>query len=517
MFQKILMLTLIVFVLSLTLYQNVSFADKLSNPYEKDQLQIKLRDLDGAQTRLTRYKSALSSLIGKWSVNESKIKSGTEVSLSGAFATTASALASALSKSTPITAVAGGILTLRKAVEVGLAISASSSYVSAMSTTDSAVATAVGNINTAYEAYKTQYEKYLGMMATHLGITKASLDMSVNTTPSNTGPYYHGTSFKHSVNPRRPKTDWDTDDASHDYRCPGKVNCTAYFRSPYRALIAHRTTCGTGDSIKKELIDAGYIPYSLEYDAERKKRLGKRRVAKGCGDYYYTCSSYQVGVHEELTCNKWVYTYDSHFRNRYVRTKCGRKFRKCMYHTFKHDSRKSPTLHSDEADSSTNDDDDSTDTTDTQEGLQTEQTQTSTPSYHTCGVHETSVSGDHAAAGCGVSGHYVCDGTDHSLQASCTVTNSSGQYCTVSSFYACQTHTHQYPTTATCSQCNRVYTPSSYSSNNWHKSRTCTKKKWLQVDGRWVKVRCTNTFYKCTNGNWQCATGEMWCRDADGS
>ena len=68
----------------------------------------------------------------------------------------------------------------------------------------------------------------------------------------------------------------------------------------------------------------------------------------------------------------------------------------------------------------------------------------STPSYHTCGVHETSVSGTHSAAGCGVSGHYVCDGSDHSLQASCTTTNASGQYCTVSSFYACQTHTHVY-------------------------------------------------------------------------
>ena len=68
----------------------------------------------------------------------------------------------------------------------------------------------------------------------------------------------------------------------------------------------------------------------------------------------------------------------------------------------------------------------------------------STPSYHTCGVHETSVSGTHSAAGCGVSGHYVCDGSDHSLQASCTTTNASGQYCTVSSFYACQSHTHVY-------------------------------------------------------------------------
>ncbi len=47
--------------------------------------------------------------------------------------------------------------------------------------------------------------------------------------------------------------------------------------------------------------------------------------------------------------------------------------------------------------------------------------------YHACGVHESSVSGD------------------HSLQASCSETNSNGDRCTVSSFYACQSHTHQYP------------------------------------------------------------------------
>ncbi len=272
MFRKISKLTLIVFVLSLVLYQNISFADKLSNDFEKDQLQIKLRDLDGAETRLTRYKAALGALIGKWSANERKIKSGTEVSLSGAFATSASALASALSVSTPITAVAGALLTLRKAAEVGLAINARDSYVSAMSTTDSAVATAVENINNAYEAYKTQYDKYLGVMATHLGVTKASLDMSVNTTPSNTGPYYHGTSFKHSVNPRRPKADWDTDDAPLDYECEG--SCSDRFRSPYRALMAHREKCGTSTSHSTD----AFV-------------LGQRSVTEGCGEVWYSCDS----------------------------------------------------------------------------------------------------------------------------------------------------------------------------------------------------------------------------------
>ncbi len=47
--------------------------------------------------------------------------------------------------------------------------------------------------------------------------------------------------------------------------------------------------------------------------------------------------------------------------------------------------------------------------------------------YHVCGVHEDWQSGD------------------HSLQASCSETDSHGQYCTVTNFYACQSHTHVYP------------------------------------------------------------------------
>ena len=52
---------------------------------------------------------------------------------------------------------------------------------------------------------------------------------------------------------------------------------------------------------------------------------------------------------------------------------------------------------------------------------------TPTPTYHACGVHETSVSGD------------------HSLQLSCSSTDSNGNYCTVTNFYACDSHTHSYP------------------------------------------------------------------------
>ena len=131
----------------------------------------------------------------------------------------------------------------------------------------------------------------------------------------------------------------------------------------------------------------------------------------------------------------------------------------------------------------------------------------STLSYHTCGVHETSVSGSHSAAVCGTSGHYVCDGSDHSLQASCTHSNPNdpNQTCSVINFYACDGHTHAYPVdnTPNCSNCTdgcsscpvtcangHSYDASNVGENNRHRTRTC----------RW----CAQTWQKCVSGAPQC-------------
>ncbi len=79
---------------------------------------------------------------------------------------------------------------------------------------------------------------------------------------------------------------------------------------------------------------------------------------------------------------------------------------------------------------------------------------TTTPdstTYHACGVHEDWQSGD------------------HSLQASCSETDSHGQSCTVTNFYACQSHTHQYPALIS-GACGHSYTASSSYS---HRLETC--------------------------------------------
>ena len=85
----------------------------------------------------------------------------------------------------------------------------------------------------------------------------------------------------------------------------------------------------------------------------------------------------------------------------------------------------------------------------------------SCPITYACGVHSGSPinASDHewVYENCSSGhAHYECDGTDHSLQASCSVTNSRGDTCTVSSFYACASHTHQYPARCARNACAQI-------------------------------------------------------------
>ena len=133
----------------------------------------------------------------------------------------------------------------------------------------------------------------------------------------------------------------------------------------------------------------------------------------------------------------------------------------------------------------------------------------STPSYHACGSHETWQSGDHSAAGCGTSGHYVCDGSDHSYTY-CYVTDSNGNTCTVGGYYACQSHMHQYPEPQsqymTCAY-GHTYDTTVQSQVDFHRTKTC---KWC--GGTWkdcgdVTPYCptwTTAHHKCSEPSHTC-------------
>ncbi|MDE0465967.1 MAG: hypothetical protein OYL97_02830 [Candidatus Poribacteria bacterium] len=85
-------------------------------------------------------------------------------------------------------------------------------------------------------------------------------------------------------------------------------------------------------------------------------------------------------------------------------------------------------------------------------------------------------------------GHLLSASGDHTLQASCSVTNNRGQRCTVTNFYACQSHTHTYPPgilpTKVCGS-GHTYVPLIPYFQRLHKDRMC--------------LRCGQTYQNCTN------------------
>lgn len=111
----------------------------------------------------------------------------------------------------------------------------------------------------------------------------------------------------------------------------------------------------------------------------------------------------------------------------------------------------------------------------------TPQTQTpEPPQMHPCGVHATSVSGNHdrVTPACGVSAHagYACQiSSDHKNPVNCPQ-DSFNNNCDYLTYYPCSPHEHSYPppTTpmTTCAN-GHSYDPNNPSENNRHRTRTC--------------------------------------------
>ena len=133
------------------------------------------------------------------------------------------------------------------------------------------------------------------------------------------------------------------------------------------------------------------------------------------------------------------------------------------------------------------------------------------PTYHACGEHETSVSGD------------------HSLQASCTSTDSNGNTCTVTSFYACDSHTHSYPSPPPTVSCGRSACTASVSSSTEHRVGPCSAcggSYWScgKYGSYWEnqhRVRtcrrsgCGNTWQRCVSSTPDCSAksdSRCWAR-----
>ncbi len=377
--------------------------------------------------------------------------------------------------------------TLISALDLSESIDASTPLLSAYETTISRRFDEIDEFEILSIAYTNTYDTYIGVLAGHTGWTESYLSTYITNEYNRSKGIRHNGSItpsdKHGI---VAKKEWGAYDKTFPaYPCEGP--CTDSFMTP---TSDHEIKCGGPND-----------PSS--------SKVG------GCGVRYYSCDTEEKkAIHKPGTCltQKWHQAWNPGPNGEsvpvWVLVDCGEWTRMCFHHTGGHADPADPGNNNFSMVHSTqpiDDDDDSSTEQDTQ-GLQTEQTQTSTPSYHACGVHETSVSGDHSAAGCGVSGHYVCDGSDHSLQASCTTTNASGQYCTVSSFYACQSHTHVYPAPPAIS-CGRSGCTQTVSSSTAHQV-TCSAGHQYWSCGQYASWHanhhrtCTCRFGRCGQ-SWQ--------------
>ena len=484
-----------------------------------------------------QLRGQMVTLIGEWNSNKNAVKNKTNAALTKGSIAIVSAAAAAISGGTLAPAAYLASLAAYDALQAGTINS--QKYVDAMGKVLSLMDAALIDVNTAYsmggtlvlpatntdgtltggtmsvnvKGYVNNYKAYLSAGATHLpGETYESLYPKVqqNAGSVDSHTFLVMKTYKHypHENVTTQYHDWKPFGLPNDHECDGP--CSDMFRSPHEAFTAHRTKCGTGISIDIEILVAYPGADDLTILAQIGDRLKKRSVNQGCGRSYYKCPSRldhrDAQKHEELTCNKWVWEKPSGYLNAFKSYQCGRKFRKCMGHTFDHN----PdvwwaTAHSDMVD--TDDSNDADDSSNYEDPSNPDPP--STPSYHTCGSHETWQSGDHFAAGCDTSGHYVCDGSDHSYTY-CYVTDANGNTCTVGGYYACQSHMHQYPEPQsqymTCAY-GHTYDTTVQSQVDFHRTKTC---KWC--GGTWkdcgdVTPYCptwTTAHHKCSEPSHTC-------------
>ncbi len=240
------------------------------------------------------------------------------------------------------------------------------------------------------------YEYYVGKYENKVTLTFEVLENSVK--GGGTSGYYHrgfhtgDTTSKEDHNFTKFMTFGDfvvKPDLPYKYQCKGNYQvCSGTFRTPYEAKYAHLVKCGDGKNVDDEAVEKrGEIIGN--HDHIVLVLLAGRSVTAGCGrDYYWCADSEEHGIQY---CEK---------------PNCKEPFRRCMPQSL-HGGSSHNNIEADTPTSSP--------------------TPSPTPTYHVCGVHEDWQSGD------------------HSLQASCLETDSHGQYCTETNFYACQSHTHVYP------------------------------------------------------------------------
>ena len=453
MFKTLSLLTLIVCVLSISIFSNVSFAYDVST-YEKDQLRIKYDNVDDKEQQLINVRTVLDHLNSGWDAKIESATSNTQVALISGGGAVVSGIVAAISGGSLLPAAYAAWISKFKANEAQKDMVASADYLSAMSATLPQLDTALAAIETSYTLYKQQHDTYLGVMATHLGRVKSTLTTSSSSGQTSFSHTGNTSGDPHSVDKLWGRDHWDMDDLREIYACKSPSSpCPYSYRTPYQALTAHQWTCGDDNAIVSH-----WVP--------------------GCGEKYYKCPNYDIPYyHNTFKCTRYDTTFRSGESGR-VREYCNTPFRFCT--NFTYDSggniatitsagRCSKPLGAGQSGSHNHSNSDNTDTSPGNH-LQSEVTETTIT--YACDVH-TGVAGSasgHVAEGCGNPSHFICDNSDHSasscghldhfncdsrnhVEEQCTITHENGDRCTYT-FWRCShptvpangpSHNHVYP------------------------------------------------------------------------
>ena len=406
-------------------------------------------DKDDADTQYDVMQNAnILYLLAKseYEANEAKIERGANVTTAKLMAATVSVYVSG-TLSAPV-----AVSSLVSMLDLSASIDASTSLLDAYETAISKKYNEVEQFEILSMAYNNTYDIYIGVLAGHIGRPKSYLSTYIKNEYNRRQGIRHKDSTtpsdKHGIEGRK---DWGNYDNSFpSYPCEGP--CTESFMIP---TSDHEIDCGGPDdpSISK---------------------------VGGCRVKYYSCNHEHVTLHTPGPCvtQKWHQAWNRGPNGESVPVwglvDCGEWTRMCFIHMGGHASPADPGNNNFNMKHTTqrsdNDDDNNQQLVDNSPNCDSCTTggcsscPTTTPTMHACGVHETTVSGDHSwiipPCGDDTHGMSACQVTSahSSRQASCSVTNSYGDYCTVSNYFDCQNHAHQFPTRVKCRRnaCNEM-------------------------------------------------------------
>ena len=459
---RFLFFLLLVFAVTCVIFDQDVFTDgSLSDTGHKSLAALKA-DYNNAKLEQERFQGRINSYVSERNryislANDLKGRG------SGSLGSLQTILISSLSSATQTTLANTAGLTLR----AFLSSYGSSSLASAV---DSAISTAATNHSAAESAYNNanrtpEYGSANSAIEAWYENGRAADHHNEHVSP---GEYLLAT----------PSPDGPSDINFPTFECPG--TCTNRYSTVWEAINVHYEECGTAEPVSP-----------LLSFAEQQAILAARSVSDGCGVEYYSCGS-DEGYHRIRTCTKGVwatrYTDYTNGTERYRSHTCGDSFRNCMPHKDYHKSSTFKTVHSD------SETDDPAGSTSPSVSKPPPPPPPPSPSYHACGDHETSVSGD------------------HSLQASCSSTDSNGNSCTVASFYACDNHSHVYPVPSIVACGGASYTGcsgassrtehhvSSCSSGCGNGYWTCSPTAVYDHETTFTCRRCGTSFTRCSNG-----------------